>query len=167
LLINFCFRPEKCVQIPLTVPEDFPEIPPKFTGLVFGNIIYDSDLSSCMEGNDLTDNAIDTFMVIMKGKAEDEGAAVFILPCYLLATISMGLPFDDWIKPENMFHDLWLIPTQIERNHWVLLVAFMRRKIFLVLDPLYKNMGSDIKDRIRVSLDHNIHGKCEHIHGFY
>ena len=150
LLFTICFRNEISVKIPAKIPVDFPTIPPKLMAFVVEKKIFEADFDSLLPGNWLTDNVIDVFLELMKVKAEQRGAVVSVVPSFLFPTIAMGLPFDGWIQPEQF--DVWLMPCQVHRDHWILLVAFMRKKIFLVLDSLSKTMSSEALDRVRVSV---------------
>ncbi|KAJ1526398.1 hypothetical protein ONE63_009536 [Megalurothrips usitatus] len=140
------------MYIPSKLPHDFPIIKNKFKGFIMGNTIYDRDFSSIGPDQELSDNAIDAFLLVMKVEARTLGAEVLVLPSYLLTLISMGLPIDSGVGPTQLFNDLWLIPAQIERNHWILFAIFMRKKIVLILDSLNKNVTNDTKERLKIVL---------------
>lgn len=73
----------------------------------------------------------------------------------MLETATLGLVegYTDVVKRERLFlRDLWLVPTLVGRNHWVLFVVLMKQKQVLILDSLGYTPEQPLKDNVKEHL---------------
>ncbi|KAK3918989.1 Ubiquitin-like-specific protease 1 [Frankliniella fusca] len=127
---------ETTLEVHLTsdVPFMFPRIPDKYVGYFKEKLpIYDTDL----EGG---------------GKKSLDAAKVLSFEVSLIHNVSMGLPYKERLSQNKLFYDAWLVPTQVERNHFVLMVVLMRKKVILILDSLNRNVSNATVERVKMVL---------------
>ena len=119
-----------------------------------GTTIYDSDIATVAEKQDLSDTVLDAFMAMMKCKSLENNMQVFSLPSSFLANASLvGLSGVNEAVP-SYFYDLWLIPCHINRNHWILFVVFVGKRKILILDSLDRSgvVEGQKKEYLKVSV---------------
>ncbi|KAK3932002.1 Ubiquitin-like-specific protease 1, partial [Frankliniella fusca] len=125
-----------------------------------GNMtIYETDWSSLAPKSWLTDIIIDTFLSIVTSKDNlfEKEAAVFLLHSLALDNATMGVQSifsraaSDWI-----LNDVWIVPTHINRNHWILLLRAGRddceERLALLLLVLIKAKKIVILDSMNSSI---------------
>lgn len=144
--------PGEKVHISMQMPKLYPIVPPKFKGDVMGTIVYKSDFDSLNEDMELTDAILDAFLVLMERKALERSVYVYTMPANLLAFAC----FDSSMLGEfdaPYFVDLWLVPTQINWNHWILFIVFVGRKHIMILDSMDRSgvLSGEKEARLKVS----------------
>ncbi|KAK3911039.1 Sentrin-specific protease 2 [Frankliniella fusca] len=141
LILNVIdFRTTMEVYLTSDVPFVFPRIPEKYVG----------------PGSELTDTVIDRFISILIAEAERvvekksfDAAKVLSFEVSLLHNVSMGLPYKERLSQNKLFYDAWLVPTQVERNHFVLIVVLMRKKVIIILDSLNRNVSKATVESVK------------------
>ncbi|KAK3930925.1 Sentrin-specific protease 2 [Frankliniella fusca] len=65
--------------------------------------------------------------------------------CLAIETAAMGLQsiVDRSKEDDLLFNDLWLVPTHVRRNHWILFTVLIRAKKIIILDSLYQGGSID------------------------
>jgi hypothetical protein len=100
-----------------------------------------------------TDLIIDCFLNICIQEWVDE-ASILRIDCGALEGVGDGMPniLDRAEKRSMLFNDLWLVPTRINRNHWILFVVVVKTKKIIVLNPLYegKDLGPSLLQHLQV-----------------
>lgn len=127
------------IVISSRIPAEFPTVPERYKGDIFGLTIFKSDFEFLYENEKLSDTCIDTFFRIMQMTAGKRNVQVNVIPACFLISVSLGMDVSEEFKSKKNFYDTWLVPTQINRNHWILFVVFTKRQLVLVLDPLDKS----------------------------
>lgn len=91
-------------------------------------------------------------------------ANIFTLPCHALENITFGVDsfLTDVAESPILFNDLWIIPSHVGRNHWVLFLALLREKIILILDPLYQQgtISNNVQEHLQVTSHQNCFCIC-------
>jgi len=108
----------------------------------YERLISKVDLQSMKVGCDFTDNIVDSLIrLAAKCMAEIFSARVYCLPSTTIEYSTLKLecfPFCNVLKQvkedQAYFKDIWLVPCNVSRSHWLLFVVLIKKRRILVLD---------------------------------
>lgn len=126
--------------------------------VVAGFSLSKVDFDSLGANGWLTDLVIDcSLSLFIKECMDDQEASILRIDCHSLEGASDGLHtiLERAEKRSMLFNDLWLVPTRINRNHWILFVIVVKSKKVIVLNPLYEgnNLGASLLEHLQVLYD--------------
>lgn len=101
-------------------------------------------------------------MLMEREEMQNRDASVHLIPGTILESISfVGRETDmgeeslmmKMVSGAIMFKDVWLVPSHINRNHWVLFLILIRRKYIIVLDSMHGNkaLPQDVRNHLQVT----------------
>ncbi|KAK3916264.1 Sentrin-specific protease [Frankliniella fusca] len=88
----------------------------------------------------LNDYIIDSFLQVITDPSvlKEPEACINTISCLALENMTMGLD-SVFIKASNsdmLFNDIWLVPSHVRRNHWILFLVLIKTKKIIILDSL-------------------------------
>lgn len=98
---------------------------------------------------------IDTFLALVTSSdmlAEGE-ASILTLESLGLECASMGSTFllERAETKFFLYNDLWLVPSHSDRNHWILFIVLVKRKMILILNSMRKfSISKNILEQLQV-----------------
>ncbi|KAK3916578.1 Ubiquitin-like-specific protease 1 [Frankliniella fusca] len=124
---------------------------------VMGYNITAWDINTLAPGQWLTDAVIDSFVALTSDSTSlcEPQAAIFVLDSLAIENATMGLQsiFKKAQNDQILFNDVWLVPTHVHRNHWILIVVLIKAKTIIVLDPLYSGslISTAVEEHVQIT----------------
>lgn len=120
--------------------------------IVMGFHLQEADFISLQSSNWLTDQILDCFLALCVKKYSDPEASIARMGCCDLSSISKGLHnIIQRVEQKFMlFNDLWLVPTLIKGNHWILFVVIVKTKKIIILNSMYE--GKELSSSLLLHL---------------
>ncbi|KAK3922731.1 Sentrin-specific protease [Frankliniella fusca] len=108
------------------------------------------DYDSLSGSSWLTDRLIDCFMALALSSdfLSNSEASLLVLDSMVLECATMGLQsvFERAIRSKFIFNDVWIVPTHVQRNHWILI----RTKKVIIVDPLGGRVSDSVEEHIQI-----------------
>lgn len=110
--------------------------------------IDESDMTTLEPDTFINDNILNAFIAIQVDKAREQGFKVMAMEIILTSQMLSGKfspGFESWLA-KNMLpsYDCWLLPLNLDRNHWTLLVVDIKRARLTYLNSYHRNPPDNV-----------------------
>lgn len=138
----------------------FPKIEEDIRYTVLDFPLTAADFRGLLPGCWFADQAIDCLVRIVTSPDDSflklPEISILAGSCVAIESTMMGSELQIGLakKKNYVCNDLWIFPSHLHRNHWILFVVLVKEKVIVILDSLYDFHEYDTDEHLQVTFAH-------------